>query len=1031
MSEQTASDAPPNPDDSPESLPAGGGGSVSYETLMPHTVQNVLLVASEYDSFILEEEGRFSDRLLGQYLELDLSKPPAFHHVASARQALERLGEGDYDLVVTTPHIADASPQELAAEIADRQPETPVVLLTYDRFDAQSWAETWGAGGWDGTTPRGVSSVFLWTGDPRLLLAMVKSVEDRMNVDHDTEHGLVRVILVVEDQPSVYSSFLPIIYAELLAQIRSLLADRLNERDRNFRMRARPKILLARSYEEGERLVRRYRDYLLGMISDVRFPRGGRPDDKAGIDLIRYVRGELPDLPVLLQSRDLDNADLARELDVGFVDKSSPELLSELRVFMRRHFGFGPFIFRLEGAEGEVGEEVGRAETIQEMVEALRRVPVESLQYHAARNHVSNWLMARGEFPLALEVRPKQVSDFADMDEVRDYLVRVFSHFLERRQRGQVTDFRGRPDPLQRDFLRLGRGSMGGKARSIAFVSRLKARSQVEEELARKYPDVDLIVPRTVVICTDVFDRFVARSNLRERAMAADSDEAVAEMFLEQPLNVELTADLASILREVRYPLAVRSSSLLEDSEYQPLAGLYKTYLLPNCAGDDKVRLDQLSRAIRLVFASTFFRAPRTCMEATGLRIEEEKMAVIVQRLVGRRYGDRFYPHFAGVAQSYNYYPLGETVAEEGIVTVALGFGHSVVDGANGLRFNPHHPEALPGMSTAEEMLRNSQRTFLALDLGDPEAEISLDDEGNLRSLDLEVAEADGTLEPVGATWSAANDRIYDTLHREGPRLVNFAGVLKHGRFPLAPMLADVLELGETGMGTPLELEFAATVGEGEAGGDGDGGSRRSELALLQLRPLVAQGREQVGLDRGGGTPLVAGPALGNGIITGIGDVVYLHPARVDFEDTPALARAVQRVNDRLVKADRPYLLLGPGRWGTADRFLGVPVKWNQVSGARVIVELATRDGGIDPSQGTHFFHNITALRIGYFNLDRWRDQGGDGAGAGDGQLVDFPWLDALPAVEEDGALRHVELPAPAEARIDGSRGRGVVIRGA
>ena len=1015
----------------------GDGGSPPYESLMPHAVQNVLLVASDYDSFILEEEGRFSDRLLGQYLELDLAKPPAFHHVASAKKAVERLAEDDFDLVVTTPHIADASPQELAAEIAERQPETPVVLLTYDRVDAQSWAESWGAEGRDGTTPRGVSSVFLWTGDPRLLLAMVKSVEDRLNVDHDTEHGLVRVILVVEDQPSVYSSFLPIIYAELLAQIRSLLADRLNERDRNFRMRARPKILLARSYEEGERLVRRYRDYLLGMISDVRFPRGGHPDGKAGIDLIRSVRGELPDLPVLLQSRDVDNAAVARELEVSFVDKNSPELLSELSAFMRQHFGFGPFVFRKEGGEGEVGEVVARAETIQDMVEALREVPEESLRYHAARNHISNWLMARGEFPLALEVRPKKVSDFAGMEEVREYLVDVFSHFLERRQRGQVTDFRGRPDPLRRDFLRLGRGSMGGKARSIAFVSRLKARSiafvsrlkarsEVEEELARKYPGVDLIVPRTVVICTDVFDRFVARSNLRERAMAATSDEAVAEMFLEQPLNFELTADLASILQEVRYPLAVRSSSLLEDSEYQPLAGLYKTYLLPNCAEDDNVRLEQLSRAIRLVFASTFFQAPRSCMEATALRVEEEKMAVIVQRLVGRRYGDRFYPHFAGVAQSHNYYPLGQMAAEEGIVTVALGFGHSVVDGANGLRFNPHHPEAVPGMSTAEEVLRNSQRSFLALDLGDPDAEVSLDDERNLRSLDLEVAEADGTLEPVGATWSADNDRVYDTLHREGPRVVNFAGVLKHGRFPLAPLLADVLELGEAGMGTPLELEFAATVGDRNAGGDGDTDGdeegRRSELALLQLRPLVAHGREQVvDLETIDGTPLVAGPALGNGVTGGIGDVVYLHPERTDFQDTPSLARVVERVNDRLVKANRPYLLLGPGRWGTADRFLGVPVKWNQVSGARVIVELATREGGIDPSQGTHFFHNLTALRIAYFNLDRW------GSGAEDGQVVDFEWLDSLPAVEEDGPLRHVELPEPAEARIDGSRGRGVV----
>ncbi len=616
----------------------------TFEALMPHLVQHVLLVASAYDSFILEEEGRFSDRLLGQYQELDLASPPSFEHVPSAKKALRQLRREDYDLVITTPHVNDMSPARLGAEIAEQHPGMPVVLLTYDRADAQSWSQMQGRGG--------IDNVFLWTGDPRLLLAVVKCVEDKKNVDHDTRQGLVRVIIVVEDSPAYYSSFLPIIYAELLDQIRRLLADRLNERDRNFRMRARPKILLARTWEEGRGLFRRYRENVLGIISDVRFPRRGRLDDAAGIDFIRMVRKHAPDLPVLLQSRQREHAELARSLGVVFADKNSPELLAELREFMRSSFGFGPFVFRLaEGAE------VRRAETIREMLEALRDVPDESLHHHASRNHVSNWLMARGEFPLALEVRPKRVSDFATTSELRRYLVSTFTDFLEQRQRGQVTDFRGRPDPLRRDFLRLGRGSMGGKARSIAFMSHLKANHPVHE----RYPHLKIIVPRTAVICTDVFDRFCERGNLRERAMAADEDAEVARLFLEQPLDFELMADLASILREVRYPLAVRSSSLLEDSEFQPLAGLYRTYLLPNCSDSDDVRLEQLARAVRLVFASTFFRGPRTCLEATSMRIEEEKMAVIVQRLIGRRYGERFYPHFAGVAQSHNYYPFGHS----------------------------------------------------------------------------------------------------------------------------------------------------------------------------------------------------------------------------------------------------------------------------------------------------------------------------------------------------------------------------------
>ena len=972
----------------------------AYESLVPHQVHDILLVASPYDSFILEEEGRFSDRLLGQYQELDLASPPEFHHASTARKALARMRKESFDLVLTTPHVDDMSPAALSAAIAESHPDVPVVLLTYDRADAQRWSERG-----DGA----IDDLYLWTGDPRLLLAIVKSVEDRKNVRHDTKHGLVRVIVVVEDSPSFYSSFLPIIYAELLEQIRLLLADRLNERDRNYRMRARPKILLARTFEEGTALIRRYRDHLLGVISDVRFPRRGKLDPVAGLELVQRARRMVPDLPVLLQSREREHEEMAARLGVAFADKNSPELLGELREFMRGSFGFGPFVFRRED-----GSEVRRAETIREMLAALREVPDESLHYHAARNHVSNWLMARCEFPLALEVRPKQVTDFGTTGELREYLVGVFEEFLEQRQRGQVTDFRGRPDPLSRDFLRIGRGSMGGKARSIAFMAHYKA----DHPLTESYEGVKIIVPRTVVICTDVFDRFCARNDLRERAMEAESDEDVARLFLAQPLDFELMADLATILREVRYPLAVRSSSLLEDSEYQPLAGLYRTYLVPNCAETDETRLEQLSRAVRLVFASTFFRGPRTSLEASSLRIEEEKMAVVVQRLVGRRYGDRFYPHFAGVAQTHNYYPIGRMRPEDGIVTAALGLGHAVVADGIGLRFSPAHPEALFGMSSPREALAASQRRFYALDLSEPEVEIGMEEAANLVELDLDAALADGTLEAVGATYDPESDRVYDTVHRAGPKIVNFAGVLKHGRFPLAELLRDLLALGRQGMGTPLEMEFAVTLPDG--GGEG-GDARPAEMAILQLRPLSARGsRGEVDLAAANGRPvLLAGPALGHGVIDGVRDVVYVHPDRFRTTETVGIARTIGRINDRLAARRRPYLLIGPGRWGTADRFLGVPVSWQEVSAARVIVELAVPDGRIDPSQGTHFFHNIVSLRVGYFSLD---------PAAGD-QTIDLAWLDALPAAEEEGAVRRVELPEPVEAWIDGEAGRGVVLR--
>jgi hypothetical protein len=986
----------------PNEKPAADGGQpISYQSLVPHLVQQILLVASPYDSFILEEEGRFSDRLLSQYQELDLAGTPTFEHVASARDALRQLRGESYDLVITTPHVRDMTPQELGREIVRRHPGTPVVLLTYDRTDAQSWTVA-------ERDLRGIDGVFLWTGDPRLLLAIVKSVEDKKNVDHDTRHGQVRVIVVVEDSPAYYSSFLPIIYAELLEQVRTLLADRLNERDRTYRMRARPKILLARSFEEGRRLFMRYRDNVLGVISDVRFPRRGALDPRAGIRLVELMRAEYPDLPVLLQSREREHQAEADKLGVGFVDKNSPDLLRELSRFMRHNFGFGPFLFRRDPN----GEVLRRANNVQEMYEALSEIEAESLRYHASRNHVSNWLMARGEFPLAQALRPKQVDDFADVEAMRSYVVDLFAEFLEHRQRGQVTDFRASADPLRRDFLRLGRGSMGGKGRSIAFLSHLKARSGRRREWEERWPDLRIIVPRTVVICTEVFDRFVARNALRERAMEAASDEEVANLFLDQPLDYELTADLAAILREVRYPLAVRSSSLLEDSEFQPLAGLYRTYLLPNCAAEDAVRLEQLSRAVRLVFASTFYQDARTAMEAASLRVEEEKMAVVIQRLVGRRFGRRFYPHFSGVAQSHNFYPMGHLKPEDGIATVALGLGHTVVTSGQGYRFSPSHPQISPHMSTTDAALANSQRTFFALDLGEPEGEVGLDEAGNLLALGLDEAEADGTLALVGATYVADDDRIYDSLRHEGSRLVNFAGVLKHERFPLAPALEELVSMCEEGMGTPCELEFAvAILGDGEP----------SQLAALQLRPLVAQGRDRlVDLPAVGERPrLLAGPALGNGVLDGIRDVVYLHPDRFDVRQTGQVARAVGRLNERLAHAHRPYLLAGPGRWGTAERFLGVPVTWSQVSAARVIVELALADGRIEPSQGSHFFHNITSLRIGYFSLDL-RQQG---------QEIDLEYLEGLEAVDEDGALRHVELPEPAEAWIDGRSGEGVVVR--
>ncbi|MEM7049776.1 MAG: PEP/pyruvate-binding domain-containing protein [Acidobacteriota bacterium] len=965
-----------------------GPGPFAYDALMPFLVSDILLVASAYDSFILEEEGQFSDRLLRQYRELDLSTAPHLDHVSTGKAALKQLRRRSYDLVITTPHVHDMTPQRLGAEIAKRHEGLPVVLLSYDRADLALQD----IGG-------GIDQVFLWTGDPRLFLALVKSVEDRKNVSLDAKRGLVRVVILVEDSPAFYSSYLPIIYSELLEQVRSLLADRLNERERHYRMRARPKILLARTYEEGKSLLRKYRKNLLGLISDMRFPRKGELDPEAGRALIRSVRRSRPDIPVLLQSKDPGHAELAQQLEVHYADKNSPELLGELREFMRRNFGFGPFVFRQP-----TGKEVARVDGIEAMVEVLPNVPGPSLLFHAERGHFSNWLMARSEFELAQEVRSHQVTDFTGAEDVRTYLVGILTSFLDRRQKGQVVDFARRTTRRERDFTRIGSGSMGGKARGLAFISRLLANHPVHES----YPEVEISVPRTSVICTDAFDRFCDRGQLRERVLRAESDAEIAALFLERELAADLLDDLRALLATTEYPLAVRSSSLLEDSEFQPLAGLYKTFLVPNSSASMATRLAQLSRAIRLVYASTFFRGPRTYMDATHQRIEEEKMAVIIERLVGRRHGRRFYPDFAGVAQSHNYYPMAAARPADGIATVALGLGETVVGGGRAFRFSPHHPRAALTMATPADALRTSQNRFYALDLGDPGMVPGLDEAANLLHLDLSVAEEDGTLAAVGATYSLDNDVVYDSLGREGPRLVNFAGVLKHDVFPLAPLLAELLELGREGMGTEVELEFAAVLGEPK------------ELSVLQLRPLLSHGRErEVDLDElGSERPrLLAGPALGNGVVRDLCDVVYVHPERLDLRDTTSVARQVGRINSILARRHRPYILIGPGRWGTADRWLGVPVSWGDVSAARVIVELEVPGQSIEASQGTHFFHNITSLRVGYFCL------------AGESCEVDLEWLEGLPTEHQAGPIRHVVLPRPAEAHIDGLHGRGLILR--
>lgn len=968
-----------------------------HPALMPSMVREILLIASLYDSFILEEDGRFSDELFGQYVQLNLRSPPRLTRASTGEEGLDLLRRRSFDLVVLTTRIPDMPSMELARRVSEDAPRVPVVHLSFDAGRRLL--------GPAASTASAVARTFVWKGDNRLLLVLVKSIEDMLNVAHDTREGMVRVIILVEDSPVEYSSYLTLLYREILEQTQYLVVDSLNQMDRLRRMRARPKILLATTYEEGVAFFDQYQECVLGMICDASLPRAGAIHDRAGLDLIAHVHDVSPKLPVLLQSADSERREDAQEMGIAFADKKSPELLHQIQDFVRTDLGFGEFVFR-----GPDREEIARAGTMQAMVQALGTISGETLVYHAERNQFSNWLMARGEFPLATALSKQTVEEFESPESLRQHLLDSFQRFLDAQQRGRITEFSRAADPLGRDFVRLGGGSLGGKGRSLAFLYSLITRSDLRE----KYPGVRLYVPRTTAVCTDEFERFLESNQIRERITPTSTDVEVAELFLQSRISDEVHQDLQAMLEEVRYPLAVRSSSLLEDSHLQPFAGVYSTFMLPNNDPNMRVRLRQLRRAIKLVYASTYFTGSRAYMRAMQHREEEEKMAVLIQRLVGTEYGDRFYPTFSGVAQSYNYYPIRYMEPDDGIAHVALGLGRTVVEGGQALRFSPAHPQVLPQMSTPEDILRNSQRDFFAVNMAQPRAKITPDEEVTLQRPSLSEAEKDGALRWVGSTYDGAHGRVHDGIDREGARVVTFAPVLKHDGFPLADLLKDLLTLGREAMGCPVDMEFAVNlnVPDGEL----------PEFAVLQLRPLatydVTLQDEAEELDAGRTVRLKTERALGNGVTRDIRDIVYVSPDDFDPKDTLQIAQEVAEINAELAQQARPYLLIGPGRWGTSDRFLGIPVSWMDVSAARVIVELAVEEFDVDPSHGTHFFHNITSLRVGYLSVDARKTE----------ETLDREWLDSLPVDRRLGSTRHIRLDEPLEARLDGRTGQGVVV---
>ena len=968
----------------------------AFENLMPFRVQNILLVSSLYDSFILREDGRLNELLIDESLEMNLRQIPNITHVSSCAEALELAKSNpQFNLIVTNLAVGDMNAAQLAREVRRAGLDVPVAVLGYDYREIKDFVAR--------NPATDIDRVFLWQGTARILIAIVKYVEDKRNVLHDTRAMGVPVLLVVEDNIRYYSSFLPVIYTELIKQSRRVIQEGINVAHKLVRMQARPKILLSSNFEEASELVQQYREYIFGVVSDVEFPWEGKLSPEAGFELARMVRSLTPDVPVVLQTSRTEFRPRAQAQGYSFLRKRSPTLLKDLRRILTDQFGFGDFVFRMP----EQGE-VGRAKDLTELEEMLQTVPADSLMFHAQRNHFSHWLMARTEFALAAKLRPRRVSDFNGPEHLRHDLIESINDYRREQNEVLIGDFKADTfKPSQSNFLRIGSGSLGGKARGLAFVRHLLRTRRI----TKRFPGVRITVPPAVVIATDMFDQFLSENNLGDFALHCDDDNEIQQRFLDSPLPAPLIENLQAFLDEVRYPLAVRSSSLLEDSQYQPFTGVYETFMLGNQQGGSRARLDELSEAIKRVYASTFSQHAKSYVRATPYRLEEEKMAVILQQVVGTLHGQRFYPDFSGVVRSHNFYPVPPMSFDDGIAAVALGLGRTVVDGGKCLMFCPRYPKNLLQFSSVEDILANTQTEFCALELD----AVPPEGPGHLREarFGLDVAEKDGTLHAVASTYSADNQAVYDGLSRPGARVVTFAPMLKLGMFPLAQILELLVRAGEEALGNPVEIEFAVRLPRGEEPAD---------FGFLQIRPLtVARDHQDLAIDDVDPAHVLcrSTKVLGNGRIENLHDIVVVDSHRFERSRSQVVAKAVAHFNASLNAENRPYLLVGVGRWGSNDPWLGIPVEWDEISGARAIVEAGFRDFRVTPSQGSHFFQNLTAFQVGYFTVN---PDAGEGA-------VDWEWLAEQPAVGEQECVRHLRFSEPLRLVMNSKKSQGVIFK--
>lgn len=970
----------------------------SFDNLMAHRIFNVLTISSRYDAFMLEEDGRIDEQLFNEYASLNLRYPPRFTQVYTEEGAFEELKEKKFELVIAMSDCDAMDIFDMAKRIKARYADIMIVVLTpFSRqISLRLASEDLSA----------IDYVFSWLGNSDLLLAIIKLLEDRMNVERDVASVGVQVLLVVEDSVRFYSSILPYLYKFVFNQSRSFMTEALNAHQQMLRMRGRPKILLARSYEEAWGIYQTYQENVLGIISDVNFPSAEGEKKNAGLRLCKRIKSIDPFLPYIIQSSESNNSEAAKQLNVAFISKHSQTLPQELRKQMLDNFGFGDFIFR----DPETMREIGRAHRLKDLQELVMTMPDSSIRYHFSQNHISKWLYSRAMFPLAEFVRSLSLDSFSTLAETRKVLLDAILQYRKQRNRGVIATFRRDTFDRYSNFARLGSGSMGGKARGLAFLDTLIKRNESLEEIA------PITLPKTLVLCTDIFDDFMEQNNLYTLALSHISDEEMLQHFRQAAFPAEYREDFKAFLAAIDFkPLAVRSSSLLEDSYYQPFAGIYSTYMIPSDKDNPDNMLDMLTDAIKSVYASVFYNDSKAYMAATANVIDNEKMGVVLQELVGMAHGTRYYPSLSGVGRSINFYPIGAEKPQDGVVNVALGLGKQVVDGGLSLRFSPKYPENVLQTSVLSIALKETQTSFYAVDLQSPHFSPTTQDSDSVILLDLKAAEEDGTLQPIVSTYDPNDELMRDGLHDRGRKVVTFAGVLKYKLFPLAPLLQKVLEIGQREMGHPVEIEFAANLAHPL-------NKEPATFYLLQVRPIV-ENREVMGEDLSAipdqATIISADRVLGNGTVNDVYDFVYVKPSSFNPALNPQLVSEIDLLNARLTEEGRHYVLVGPGRWGSSDPWLGIPVRWTNISAAAAIVEAGLQSYRVDPSQGTHFFHNLTTFRVGYFTINPYLKDG----------FYDLAFLDAQPAVYESTYIRHVRFSRPIAIKMDGKRGKGVVLK--